>query len=56
MLVIGLSKRGYGTIRELEQLDTPDLLDLIEYEQIIGSIEHHEMEQARESAKHGHSQ
>lgn len=41
MTVIALSKAGYGTIQYLESLDTPDFLDLVEFEHISRAIENH---------------
>jgi len=46
MTLFSLSKQGYGSISELEQLDTPEFLDLIEFEQIAGAIERYEINKA----------
>jgi len=46
MTLFSLSKQGYGSILELEQLDTPEFLDLIEFEQIAGAIERYEINKA----------
>lgn len=50
-MLLSLVRRGYGSLAELKQLDTPELLDIVEFEQIANAIEAHEMEQAR----NGHS-
>ena len=42
-----LVREGYGTIAELEQMDTTEYLDLIEHEQIRQDIELYHMQQAR---------
>jgi hypothetical protein len=38
-----LSEMGFGTIKELQELDTPEFLDLVEYMQIKRAIEAHAM-------------
>jgi len=43
-----LAREGYGTIEYLEQMDTPEYLDLIEHEQIRQDIELYHMQQARD--------
>lgn len=40
-------KRGYGSVQEVEALDTEDFLSAIEYEMINDDIERYELEQAR---------
>jgi hypothetical protein len=47
MTVLYLVNKGYGTIREIEALDTPDFLDLVEYEHIRQDIERYEIDKAR---------
>ena len=47
MIYCMLSKKGYGSIKELFELDTDVLLDIIEYEQICQAIENYEYEKAR---------
>jgi hypothetical protein len=39
---LALSKAGYGTLAELRELDTPELLDIVEFEQISADIQHYE--------------
>lgn len=46
---LALVKAGYGTLAELMEMDTPELLDIIEFESISADIEHYKIEQA----KHG---
>lgn len=41
MTIFFLSKKGYGSIDDIEQWDTPRFLDVIEYERIIMNIEQH---------------
>jgi len=48
---LALVKAGYGTLKELKELDTPELLDIIEFEMITADIEHHKMEQARHGSR-----
>ena len=43
MTVFALAKKGYGTVAEIEQWDTPQFLDAVEYEMICGDIESHLM-------------
>lgn len=42
MTLFYLVKLGYGTLEQLEQWDTPRLLDVVEYESIVADIEAHE--------------
>ena len=41
MTIICLSKAGYGSLSEIRKLDTPEFLDLVEYENISRDIEQH---------------
>jgi len=34
-----LARKGYGSLAEMRELDTPDVLDLIEYEHIQNDLE-----------------
>jgi len=43
MEVFYLVKQGYGSLKEIRELDTDELLDLIEYEQIKIALEKHYM-------------
>ena len=42
---MALSKCGYGPLSEMQLLDTPEVLDLIEYESIVADIQAYEMSQ-----------
>jgi hypothetical protein len=44
-----LVKAGYGTLSDIRELDTPDFLDIIEFESISSDV------MAWESSKHGNS-
>ena len=48
---LALVKAGYGTLAELRGLDTPELLDIVEFEMITADIEHYRMEQARNGSR-----
>lgn len=39
MTLMHLARQGYGSILELSQLDTPAILDLIEYENIQADVQ-----------------
>jgi hypothetical protein len=47
MTSISLSKRGYGTLEQIEALDTPEFLDIVEYEMISSAIEDYELEKVK---------
>lgn len=42
-----LVRKGYGSISEIQELDTDDFLNAIEHAQISDAIEEHEMKQAQ---------
>lgn len=46
-MYLSLSKAGYGSYKELVELDTPELLDMVEFENISADIQHYEMERSR---------
>ncbi|MDM8920750.1 hypothetical protein QU870_31215, partial [Escherichia coli] len=46
-MYLALSKAGYGPYHELVKLDTPELFDMLEFENISADIQHYEMEKAR---------
>ncbi len=46
--MIYLTKQGYGTLAEIRELDTPDFLDLLEYESIVNAISRHQYWQAKQ--------
>ena len=44
-----LVRCGYGSLQELQQLDTPQLFDIVEYEQIRQDLETYHLDKSRES-------
>ncbi|WP_167373273.1 hypothetical protein [Pantoea alhagi] len=46
-MYLALSKAGYGSYSELIRLDTPELLDMLEFENISADIQQYEMEKSR---------
>jgi len=46
MSVLFLVKQGYGSKREVEELDTRDFLNALEFEQIRADIENYHIQQA----------
>lgn len=46
-MYLALSKAGYGPYHELVKLDTPELFDMLEFENISADIQHYEMKRAR---------
>jgi hypothetical protein len=42
-----LARKGYGSLVELNALDTPELLDVIEYERIQQDLELYHIQQSR---------
>lgn len=42
-----LVKAGYGTLKEIQELDSPEFLDLMEYEDISTKIYQKKMDDAR---------
>lgn len=47
IIYLSLVTAGYGTLEELRKLDTPDLLDIVEYERIKSDIEDYKMKKPR---------
>lgn len=47
MLMFFLVKQGYGSLNKMKELDTPELLDIIEYENILKDIESHQIESVK---------
>lgn len=47
MAVLMLTRRGYGSMAELMQMDTPEIMDAIEFEQMANAIEAHETREAK---------
>ncbi len=46
-MYLALAKAGYGPYHELVKLDTPELFDMLEFENISADIQRHEAEKAR---------
>ncbi|EON3359435.1 hypothetical protein ACNHFS_004475 [Yersinia enterocolitica] len=46
-MYLALSKAGYGSYKELTELDTSELLDMVEFENISADIQHYQMEKAK---------
>lgn len=47
MTIFFLSKKGYGSIDNIETWDSPRFLDVLEYERIIMNIEQHKFDEER---------
>ncbi len=47
MSIFYLAKQGYGSLKEIRELDTVELLDLLEYEQIHNRVENYLINKAR---------
>jgi hypothetical protein len=45
--LFSLSKKGYGSIKELQEWDTDQFLDAVEFESICADIEYYEMNKAQ---------
>ena len=45
MAMFALVKAGYGSLAEVEAMDTTDFYDAIEFEQITADIQAYKMEQ-----------
>lgn len=46
MSMFYLVKQGYGSLADIRELDTEELLDILEYEQIQNRIENYLMNKA----------
>lgn len=46
--MLSLVKAGYGTLAELEALDTTEYLDIIEFEEMSAKVQAYKIEQARQ--------
>jgi len=42
MTIMALSKAGYGSLSELNKLSATEILDLVEYENIVADVQHHQ--------------
>lgn len=47
MMLFYLSKQGYGSISELNKLDTTEFLDLVEFEEITNAIENYHIRESK---------
>lgn len=47
MTVCTLVKAGFGSVAEIEALDTDEFLDLVEFMQISNAIEQHQIDEAK---------
>ena len=47
MTIMQLSKKGYGSLSEMREIDTPEFLDLVEFESIINDIDQHHIDGAK---------
>lgn len=51
MAVLYLSKQGYGTPQQIQEWDTPEFLDALEYEAIENAISRHLQWKAEQESK-----
>lgn len=51
MMIISLASRGYDTITNLNNMDSDELLDIVEYETIKASIEQKIMKDSRNGSR-----
>lgn len=42
MTLMALSKAGYGSLTELNQLSATEVLDLVEYENIVADVQYYQ--------------
>jgi hypothetical protein len=47
MEMLFIVKAGYGSLKEIKELDTPDYLDIIEFERMQSDIQDHIIKEAR---------
>ena len=47
LMIFYLSKQGYGSIAEINDFDTTEFLDLVEFEHITNAIEGYQIKEAR---------
>jgi len=50
MTCLTLSKAGYGSFKEIQSLDAPEYLDMVEHYTISNAIESYQMKEARHGA------
>lgn len=44
-MIFTLARKGYGSIAELSEMDTPEFLDLVEFERIQQDIEQYKIQE-----------
>ena len=47
-MFFSLVKKGYGSLKEVSEFDTNEIMQMLEYEYLLGAIEFLEYEQAKE--------
>ena len=52
MTLMHLAKQGYATLPDLWKMDTPEILDLIEYENIQADVQEYLEWEARNENEH----
>ena len=53
MTILTLARAGFGSVRELLEMDTPAILDMVEYHQMTEALAAHEADEARRKAERG---
>lgn len=48
LLFFSLVKKGYGSLNEVKEFDTDEIMQILEYEYILNGIEHLEYEEKKE--------
>ena len=48
LLFFSLVKKGYGSLKEVREFDTNEIMQMLEYEYLLGAIEFLEYESAKE--------
>lgn len=51
MTRLALVRAGYGSLAEIEAMDTTEYLDIVEFEQMRGMIEKYHQQQAQPGGK-----
>ena len=47
LLFFSLVKKGYGSLKEVREFDTNEIMQMLEYEYLLGAIEFLEYEEAK---------
>jgi hypothetical protein len=45
--ILNICKKGYGTLQEIKKLHVDEFLDILEYENIINTVEEYYLEKQR---------